>query len=119
MSLSYGMIKKNLTVGSTTQADVLTLFGSPNNMTTSGRGNEIWVYDKVRTELSSDSQRSSVGGGVGVGAGFGGGAVGGMIGGSNSTSSSSMVSSTNTLTVIMEFNKRNILVDYSARQGRF
>ena len=119
VSLSYGMIKKHLSVGHTTQENVLRLFGSPNNMTTSSSGTEIWVYDKVRTELSSNSERNTVGGGLGSGTGMGSGVIGTVIGGSNSSSSSNLVSSTNTLTVIMEFNKDNVLIDYSARQGRY
>jgi len=118
ISLSYGMIKKYLSTGRTTQADILRLFGSPNNMTTSSGGIEIWVYDKVRTELSSNSQRDARSIGIGISAGTNT-VIGGAIGESNLSSSSTLVSSTNTLTVIMEFNKDNILINYSARQGRY
>lgn len=119
MSLSYGMIKKHLSIAHTTQADVLRLFGSPNNMTTSSSGIEMWVYDKVRTELSSNTQRDENSIGIGIGGGTNKGVIGGSFGEFSSSSSSNLVSSTNTLTVIMEFNKDNILTDYSARQGRY
>ena len=118
-SLSYGAIKKYLKIGVTTQADILKLFGSPNNMTTSSSGNEIWVYDKVRTELSTTAEKGTAGGIVGGGIGIGSGGVGAAAGGSKSKSTTNLVSTTNTLTVIMEFNEKNILIDYSARQGRY
>jgi len=118
-SLSYGAIKKYLKIGVTTQADILKLFGSPNNMTTSSSGNEIWVYDKVRTELSTSAEKGTAGGIIGGGIGIGSGGVGAAAGGSKSKSTTNLVSTTNTLTVIMEFNEKNILIDYSARQGRY
>ena len=118
-SLSYGAIKKYLKIGVTTQADILKLFGSPNNMTTSSSGNEIWVYDKVRTELSTTAEKGTAGGIIGGGIGIGSGGVGAAAGGSKSKSTTNLVSTTNTLTVIMEFNEKNILIDYSARQGRY
>ena len=118
-SLSYGAIKKYLKIGVTTQADILKLFGSPNNMTTSGSGNEIWVYDKVRTELSTTAEKGTAGGIIGGGIGIGSGGVGAAAGGSKSKSTTNLVSTTNTLTVIMEYNEKNILIDYSARQGRY
>jgi len=118
-SLSYGAIKKYLKIGVTTQADILKLFGSPNNMTTSSSGNEIWVYDKVRTELSTTAEKGTAGGIVGGGIGIGSGGVGAAVGGSESKSKTNVISTTNTLTVIMEFNEKNILIDYSARQGRY
>lgn len=118
-SLSYGAIKKYLKIGVTTQADILKLFGSPNNMTTSSSGNEIWVYDKVRTELSTTAEKGTAGGIIGGGIGIGSGGVGAAVGGSESKSKTNVISTTNTLTVIMEFNEKNILIDYSARQGRY
>lgn len=118
-SLSYGAIKKYLKIGVTTQADILKLFGSPNNMTTSSSGNEMWVYDKVRTELSTTAEKGTAGGIIGGGIGIGSGGVGAAAGGSKSKSTTNLVSTTNTLTVIMEFNEKNILIDYSARQGRY
>lgn len=118
-SLSYGAIKKYLKIGVTTQADILKLFGSPNNMTTSSSGNEIWVYDKVRTELSTSAEKGTAGGIIGGGIGIGSGGVGAAAGGSKSKSTTNLVSTTNTLTVIMEFDEKNILIDYSARQGRY
>ena len=118
-SLSYGAIKKYLKIGVTTQADILKLFGSPNNMTTSSSGNEIWVYDKIRTELSTTAEKGTAGGIIGGGIGIGSGGVGAAVGGSESKSKTNVISTTNTLTVIMEFNGNNILIDYSARQGRY
>ena len=119
ISLTYGMVKKYLKIGKTTQTDVLKLFGSPNNMTISSNDHEVWIYDRIRTEISSNSQHSTTSGGIGgIGVGSSGGIAGG-IGGSKSNSSSNLISTTNTLTVIMEFDKNSVLANYSVRQGRY
>lgn len=116
--LSYGAIKKHLEVGKSTIADVVKLLGSPNNMTMTSAGNEIWIYDRISTQSATAGSSSSIGGGIGVGATSGN--VGGIagIGGSSSSSQTSLVSATKTLTVILEF-KDEVLIDLLAREGRY
>ncbi|MCH8214635.1 MAG: hypothetical protein IIC54_11290 [Proteobacteria bacterium] len=118
-SLTYGAIKKYLKVGVTTQADILKLFGSPNNMTITSDGTEMWVYDKVRTEMATAGSSGSSGGFLGGGVIVGDGVIGGGVGGSSRTSTSKLVSSTRTLTVILEFDKQSVLKEFSAREGRY
>jgi len=109
--LTYGSIKKHLKVNKTTQADVLAKFGSPNNMTITSQGIELWIYDKIRTEFSGSANSGRVSGYIGVG-------IAGA-GGNTSSSYSASTQSTKTLTVILEFNENNLLIDYSARTGRY
>jgi len=109
--LTYGSIKKHLKVNKTTQADVLAKFGSPNNMTITSQGTELWIYDKIRTEFSGSANSGRIGGYIGIG-------IAGA-GGNTSSSYSASTQSTKTLTVILEFNKNNLLIDYSARTGRY
>lgn len=117
-ALSYGAIKKHLKVGASSQADVVKLLGSPNNMTMTSNGNELWIYDRISTESSTSGERSSSGAILGIGGASGGVGGGAAIGGSSSSSQSRLVSSTKTLTVILEF-KNEILVDLLAREGRY
>lgn len=117
--LSYGMIKRDLVVGQSTQEDVIKKFGSPNNMVYKGKGGELWIYDQIQTESTSqvDASRSGVTvGGYAGGAGGGAGVLGGV---QNSNSVMKNTSSIRTLTVILEFNEKGVLLDVSARQGGY
>ena len=101
-SITYGMVKKHITVGSTSQADVVKLFGSPDNMVMK-KQQEMWIYDRFRVEASSSS---SSGYGTLI-----------LLGGMSGRSSSS--TRTETLTVIIEFDKSGIVEDYSMRVGGY
>jgi outer membrane protein assembly factor BamE (lipoprotein component of BamABCDE complex) len=100
--LTYGMAKKHIKVGETTQADVVKLFGSPDNMTMR-KGKETWIYDKFRVESESSST-----------AGFGTLLV---VGASETKSKSS--TRTKTITIVVDFNDKGIVEDYSRREGGY
>ncbi len=100
--LSFGSVKRHLRIGVSTQAEVLRRFGAPNNMTLTGDGREIWVYDQIRTEMETKGGSQSAGGGIGFGALAGNALFGAAFGAGESNSRSSLISSTKTLTVIME-----------------
>jgi len=117
--LSFGAVKKHLRIGISSQSDVIRLLGSPNNMTINGSGLEIWIYDRIHTELASDSHRSNAGINIGFG-GFGSSSIGGL--GFNvgeSGNHSKMISATKTLTVILEFDQSQILRELLVREGRY
>ncbi len=113
--LSYGMVKKIIENGKTTQAEIVKYFGAPNNMTYTANGDEMWVYDHVRTETTTSASRT--GGGIIIGGLVGPVAAG--VGGSNAASSGSHISMTRTLTVIIEFNRAGIVQSHSARVGGY
>ncbi len=117
--LSFGAVKRNLRVGVSTQADVLRQLGSPNNMTLTGRGREIWVYDRIRTEMETTGASHSAGGRIGFGALAGNALFGASFGAGEAKSRSSLVSSTKTLTVILEFDENQVLRDLAVREGRY
>lgn len=101
-ALSYGMIKKHVKPGTTSQLDIVKLFGSPDNMMLK-KGKETWIYDrfKVETSVSSESSYGSI-----------------IVAGSKSsklTSSSIM----RNITVIIEFNEDGIVEDLSMRVGGY
>lgn len=101
-TLTYGMVKKNIKVGQSTQEDVIKLFGSPDNMVMR-KNKEIWVYDRYRVE--TDTTTSS---------GYGTILLAG--GGGSSTSTSTRVK---TITVIIDFNSNSIVEDFSMRVGGY
>ena len=80
-------------------ADVVSMLGSPNIITTDSNRNEVWVYDKI----GSDSVRNE--GGMFL-----------ILGGFNSSSSSK---SSRTLTIIVKFDKDHKIKDVSYHTTRF
>ncbi len=118
-SLSYGAIKQALRVGVSTQEEVLSRFGSPNNMTLNAKGHEIWVYDLVRSEVDTSGSSANAGIKAGFGVGLGNAGAGALFGGGESHSRSRLVSATKTLTIILEFDRNHVLTDLLAREGRY
>lgn len=92
-NLTYGMAKKEIIKGTTTQDDILKLFGAPNIMTKNKSGEEVWTYDKVSYESSGTSS----------GIFFIIGAYGGE----------SARSGTRTMTLMITFDDKNVVKDYS------
>ncbi len=109
-AVSYGSFKMNLEEGVSTQRDVISLYGSPDNMMMDSNG-EIWVYDRVSSVKESSNKSNSSG------------SYGSIIiaGGSTSDINSTNVtkSSTKTITAILEFNLKGILTKVSVRTSKY
>jgi hypothetical protein len=116
--LSYGALKEKLVEGKTTQRDVIKEFGSPDNMVRDPSG-EVWIYDKVsnETKVTDEYQGTSNNSGVHATIGILGG--GNKSHEANSKRQSTIVRTTKTLTVILEFNKEGILEKYNVRKSKF
>jgi hypothetical protein len=113
---SYGLAKRELVAGKTTQQEVIQTFGAP-NITTKGTNGvaEVWTYDKV----SSEYVNSQVNAGGGVGAGGGGsawGVGGGLFGGYGKQKGNSSV---RTVTLIIKFDEDEIVQDYQIMETNF
>lgn len=116
--VSYGMAKGSMVAGRTTQAEVLERFGSPTNMTLKANGEEVWIYDQVYSESSTDSS----GGQSRVGLNFfglGDPVVGFTTGAGQYNNKVTTRSALKTLTVILTFDARGVLQDVSARKGGY
>jgi outer membrane protein assembly factor BamE (lipoprotein component of BamABCDE complex) len=59
-NLTSGTVKKEITKGKTTQAEVMQLFGSPNLMTMDSDGNEVWNYNKMSYTTTAGSDGTSL-----------------------------------------------------------
>ena len=101
-NITYGMAKKYVVIGKTSQEDVIKLFGSPDNMVMK-KNKEIWIYDRFRVESSS---KSSSGYGTLI-----------LIGGSSRSSNTS--THTKTITVIIDFDEDGIVEDFNMRVGGY
>lgn len=94
-NLTFGMIKKNIIKGETTQEEITKLFGAPNIMTKNKSGEEVWTYDKISVS-SSDVNANLL-----------------VIGGSaSSTSSKSMI-------LVITFGEKDIVKDYAVMAQEF
>jgi len=113
---SYGLAKKKLAVGKTTQQDVIQTFGAP-NITTKGTGDvaEVWTYEKVSSDYAASQWDVGLGGGGG-GGGSGGGGGGALFGGYGKQKGSSSV---RTVTLIIKFNANEIVSDYKIMETNF
>jgi outer membrane protein assembly factor BamE (lipoprotein component of BamABCDE complex) len=112
--MTVGAVQKEITRGMS-GAQVAEVLGSPNIVTTDEQGREVWVYDKISTDVSYS--RSSVGGVVG-GLVVGGDAAG--VAGANAGYSSGASSKTQrTLTVVIKFDEDKKVRDFAYHASRF
>ena len=101
--LTLGKVQQTLKKGMS-QGEIIVALGSPNMVTSDANGLETWVYDKLSTEVNSNSQKKSFNllGGV-IGSKIGVGATGG-----SSSKNSNTSSSQKTLTVVLKFIEKNL-----------
>jgi len=116
--ISVGTVQREVRVGMS-GSEVVSILGAPNMVTTDEQRRETWVYDKIATEKVYSSSDMS-GGGAGLGSASGassGGLLGLIFGGSSSAGASS--TSQRTLTIIIKFDNKGLVRDYSYRQSSF
>jgi outer membrane protein assembly factor BamE (lipoprotein component of BamABCDE complex) len=117
-NMTVGLVQKEIRNGMT-GAEVVSVLGSPNIVTTDEQGREVWVYDKISTDVSYS--RSSVGGGLallfGVGGGSGGVGGGPGIGGDRSSGAASKTQKT--LTVVIKFDDNKKVRDFRYHTSSF
>ncbi len=105
-ALTSGMTKKYIQRGSTTQADVLEIFGPP-DLITHKAGKDMWTYDKMSREVSEIE-----GGLLAVGIGGSVAGIGGISGGSRYESNKSVM-------LIIYFDSQDTVVDYKLSVAKF
>ncbi len=98
-NLTQGIVKTKIEKGVTSQAEILSLIGAPNIITKNRDGDEVWTYSRQ----SFDSESG----------GFAGGLF--LFGGSKAFSSAS----SNSFDLIITFDNKNIVKDYSAVSSQF
>lgn len=98
-NLTVGVVKTKIVKGQTTQNDIVNLLGSPNIITKNAEGNEVWTYSRQ----SYDAEAGSIGGSIII------------FGGSKAFSSSSSA----TFDLIITFDQKSIVKDYSVVSSKF
>jgi hypothetical protein len=101
--LTQGNVQMNLSIGTTTKADVLENFGSPNITTRDGAGREVWTYQRAAQVAQSSSSSSGwtviLAGASNRAAGF--------------------ESSSRMMTLIIKFDGEDKVVDFRSRTSNF
>mgnify|MGYP001825210709 FL=1 len=108
--VTVGTVQKEIRLGMSA-ADVATVLGSPNIVTTDDQRQETWIYDKISSDVTYSKSSGTI-----VGLIFGGSGGGAGVGSSSAGSSSS---SQRTLTVIIKFDGDNRVRDFSYHTSRF
>lgn len=101
-NVTVGTVQKEIKIGMSS-IDVAKALGSPNIVQTDDDRNEVWIYDKISTQVNSSSSEA--------------GAWFLIFGGSSSQGSRS--SSQRTLTIIIKFDKKHKVKDFSYHTSRF
>lgn len=101
--LTQGNVQMNLAVGQTTKAQVLEVFGSPNITTRDAAGSEVWSYQRHASVSQSSSSANYwtifLTGGTKAAEGFS--------------------QSSRTMTLIIKFDKNDVVSDFRSRTSDF
>lgn len=100
--MTLGIVQKEIRVGMS-QADVATALGSPNIVTKDGNGKETWIYDKIATEASQSRDSGGI---------F-------LILGIYSREAGAVSSTQKTLTVVIKFDKNNLVESFTYHTSKF
>jgi len=112
--VSVGVVQKEIRLGMPSAA-VVAAIGSPNLVTTSEERTEVWVYDKLATDVVH-SQGSVGAWGVIVGPV---GSAGGALLGNARQSASATSTSQRTLTIVIRFDAEQRVSDFAYHASRF
>ena len=108
--VTVGTVQREITIGMAA-SDVAAVLGSPNIVTTDEERREVWMYDKISTEVAYSKSNAGIAALI-IGSDIG---AGGAAGGSAGAASSSQ----RTLTIIIKFDENNLVRDFSYRTSRF
>ncbi len=96
--LTVGTVQREIKIGMSSSAVAETL-GSPNVVTTDEKRREVWIYDKIATDVASSSGGWTV-----------------LIMGQNSGAASK---SQRTLTIVVKFDESGMVRDFAYHTSRF
>ena len=104
--LTVGTVQRKITVGMTS-AEVAEVLGSPNVVSTDEERREVWIYDKIATDVSYSHSEGGAGAFLII-AGFGG-----------SGTSGARSTSQRTLTIVIKFDHEGKVRDFAYHTSRF
>ena len=112
--LTVGTVQKEIHVGMS-GGEVASVLGSPNIVSTDEERREVWIYDKIATDVAYSTSSGGLAALI-----FGGGSdVAGGVGGSASRSAGASSPSQRTITVIIKFDNDKKVRDFAYHSSRF
>lgn len=112
--LTVGTVQKEIRVGMS-GADVATVLGSPNIVSTDEQRREVWIYDKIATDVAYSTSSGGLAALV-----FGAGSsAGGGVGGNAERGAGASSTSQRTLTVVIKFDDDKKVRDFAYHTSRF
>ena len=120
--LTVGTVQREIRVGMS-GAEVASVLGAPNIVTTDEQRREVWVYDRIATTRAYSTSSGGVSALI-LGATAGGGGLGGALGagaGSASYGGNAGASATTqkTLTVVIKFDGQGLVRDFAYHTSTF
>ena len=112
--MTVGTVQKEIRVGMS-GGEVATVLGSPNIVSTDEERREVWIYDKISTEVAYSTSSGGISALIfGGGGSVAGGATSGVNQGTGATSRTQK-----TLTVIIKFDEQKKVRDFAYHQSQF
>ena len=116
--MTVGTVQKEIRKGMSA-VEVAEALGSPNIVTTDAESREVWIYDKISTDVTYSKDSGGLSAILLIG-GASGGAVGGGLGSADYSRSAGAQSKTQrTLTVVITFDAQKKVRDFSYHSSRF
>jgi outer membrane protein assembly factor BamE (lipoprotein component of BamABCDE complex) len=116
--ISVGTVQKEIRVGMS-GAEVASVLGSPNIVTSDEERRETWIYDKISTENAYSSSEGGVSALILGGAPVGSALLGGGLGGGYGSKAGASSTTQKTLTVIIKFDKSSKVRDFAYHTSKF
>lgn len=114
--LTLGKVQSQVKKGMN-QTEILEVLGSPNIATKNSSGGEVWTYDRIGTSQSSSNNASATYGQAQLGRGFWNFLFGGT---TNSVQSNSdRNTESKSLTVIITFDKNQLVSDFTYQSLKY
>ena len=117
-AMTLGIVQAKITRGMS-QAEVAEALGSPNIVTKDEGGSDTWIYDKIATEASYSNDSAGGMGLLGAGGEPGSSLILGGLLGSYSRNAGASASTQRTLTVVIKFDQKNRVKDFSYHSSKF
>jgi outer membrane protein assembly factor BamE (lipoprotein component of BamABCDE complex) len=116
--MTVGIVQKEIKKGMSA-AEVADALGSPNIVTTDSERREVWIYDKISTDVTYSKDTGSLLVALFAGGPLGGG-VGGALGmGDYNRSAGAKSTTQRTLTVVIKFDNENKVRDFAYHASKF
>lgn len=115
---TVGTVQKEIRKGMSA-VEVAEALGSPNIVTTDAEGREVWIYDKISTDVTYSRDSGGLGAILLSGSASGGTAGGGLGSGSYSRSAGAQSKTQRTLTVVIKFDEQKKVRDFAYHASRF